>query len=121
MLEARVPEESLVELSGEGAHGVLIASALTFAYGDQPRPEFFVPVLSLLLGPDQQNDPCLQHLLRVWRGFHYGVLEEGAPARERYINFLDETLSRGSGDISAIAAELLALRGSLSPTQASLS
>jgi hypothetical protein len=120
MLEDRLTEQDLRELCGEGAYGALIASALSFAYGEPPRPEYFVPILSLWLGPEQRTDQCLQHLGRIWRSFHYGVLQEDPAVRESYIRFMDERLSGGGADVGAIGAELLALRGSLTLAQAQL-
>jgi hypothetical protein len=120
ILQTQVSDSDLADLSGEGVYGKLIASGLVFVGGGPPRAEHFVPILSLRLNYPGQNDQCLQHLIRAWRGSHYGALEEDPSLRESYIRFLEERLSVAGGEVGPIAAKLLDLRGHLTAQEAGL-
>ena len=113
IFESPLLQEDLFTLSNEGTHGVLVASALSLAYGWPPRPDFILKLLTLLPTPEESQDHCFQRLTRMWRNGHFKTIEEDPNARANYIRALDEALLTGAGEISAIATELLALRGNL--------
>jgi hypothetical protein len=117
LFEPPLKAEDLDNLAVEGIYGVLIASALSCAYGQSPCPEYVLKLLSFSPRGISGQHYCFKHLNRIWHSGHYLAIEEDTYAKRNYIELLDKALTSGVEEVSVIAAELLALRGYLTGPQ----
>jgi hypothetical protein len=116
-LEVPLSDQDLKRLAAEGVHGVLISSALSFVYGRSPNPKLAAKLLYLPRNLEEPQNPCFNHLARIFRNGQYIAIEEDEEIKTAYLSILDNKLTYDNGEIFAIATELLALRGYLTEEQ----
>jgi hypothetical protein len=98
--------DQLRSLAARSRNGVLIAGTLAVAYGQLPQPEWASALLGYRKPRAIPADQCHSRLIEIWRR----TLAAARSDREWYLSYIAElnrTLSAGSGDIGAIAAELI--------------
>jgi len=111
-------KEQMDLLVQQSKNGTLIAGGLAVAYGELPDPKWATAILGYRQARPVPQDQCHSRLIEMWR-IILGVGRGDPNWRSRYIAELDRALSANSGDVSAIASELLANQGWLNPEQLS--
>lgn len=119
-LEAPLFDQDLEALAVEGVHGVLISSALSFIYGRSPNPKLVAKLFYLPRNLEEPQNPCFDHLVRIFRNGQYIALEEDEEIKTVYLSILDNKLTYDNDEVYPIATELLALRGYLKEEQIKL-
>src|SRR6185437_9682274 len=112
-------KEQMDLLVRQSKNGTLIAGSLAVAYGDLPDPKWATSILGYRQPRPVPQDQCHSRLIEMWR-LVLGVGGGDQDWRSRYIAELNRGLSAQSGDVSAIASELLANQGWLNPEQLSI-
>ena len=120
-LRPELPTEQQNALADEGINGIFVASALSFIYEQQPKPQYIIPVL-LNFRPIAwgQKDPCQECLIRIWRNGQLIQIAADPKLRVELIKLLDKTIVISERfDTLVVASQLLALRGNLTKSQVS--
>jgi hypothetical protein len=113
---APLTKEQMDLLVQQSKNGALIAGSLAVAYGELPDPKWATAILGYRQARPLPQDQCHSRLIEMWRVI-LGVGGGEPDWRSRYIAELNRTLSAQSGDVSAVASELLANQGWLNPEQ----
>ena len=116
LFEAPLTTDQLNSLSALSKNGLLIAGALAVVYGQLPKPEWASRILGYRAPRPVPEDQCHSRLIEIWRR----TLAAARSDRDWYLSYtaqLNGALSDESGDIAAIAAELIDAQRRLDPGQ----
>jgi predicted MPP superfamily phosphohydrolase len=112
-------KEQIDLLVQQSKNGTLIAGSLAVAYGELPDPTWATAILGYRQARPIPQDQCHSRLVEIWR-IALGLGQRDPEWRSRYITELNRTLSAESGNVSAVASELLASQGWLNSEQLSI-
>jgi hypothetical protein len=112
-------KEQIDLLVQQSKNGTLIAGSLAVAYGELPDPTWATAILGYRQARPIPQDQCHSRLVEIWR-IALGLGQGNPEWRSRYITELNRTLSAESGNVSAVASELLASQGWLNSEQLSI-
>jgi hypothetical protein len=109
-------KDELTSLRRQSQNGILIAGALAVVYGQLPEPEWASEILGYRRPRPVPEDQCHSRLEEMWRRILAVAIRDGDWCFQ-HIAELNRALYAGSGVISAIASELLAIQHFLNPEQ----
>ena len=111
-------QNEIPEFARIATPGVLIALALRYCYGAEPRLNESIPLLDVsAFSQITQNQHDLKKLYRIWSIVRDSVLSYDEQKRIEYLASLDDALLDSKVWPLSIAHEILAIRSKLLPNQ----
>lgn len=116
LLESPLTDEEVGSIIANGKQGTLAVTALSFVLEMPPELRNYIKLFPFWL-PRGENDPCFNRLHNLCKHGSRALIQDEA-VRTQYLALLDNALESRSGNTIFTAAELLAIRGTLSISQA---